>query len=435
LISTQKPAIFNAIIQYDFKLNAYHKMLEELIEETSNFESNNDIDFEKLIKLGDWKELFLGLFDVARELLFILDGNGLIISINQFGASALDYSVQELIDKHFFDIIEPMHTQLVNTSINLALKNGSSFFEASLVNKYEKINCYQISIRTIKKNERIIGLIGVGKDVSLQRKIENEISDLKPKLIEAERLITLERARSSHHKMMLDELNKMKSEFVSNISHELRTPLASIVGFSETIASDPNMPVEMRNEFNLIILNEGKRLAKLINDVLDLSRMETGRIAINKSKVNIVKLIQRMIDNNKELIDSKKLILTLEAPYDEIIIEVDEERLLQALDSLMENSVKFTNNGGRIKVILNNLYREVEIVIADTGIGIPLKDLPYLFQKFYRVNRPDYDISGAGMGLVFVKQIVDLHKGLINIQSEPNKGTSVLIKLLKNNRD
>mgnify|MGYP003416904870 FL=1 len=410
-------------------------MLEEIIEETSNLGSNNNFDLEKLLKLGDWKELFLGLFDVARELLFILDEDGLIISINQFGASALDFSSQELIGKHFMDLIDPSHAQLVSASINLALKNDSSFFEASLINKYENVNRYQISIRTVRKEERVIGLIGVGKDVSLQRKIEKELSDLKPKLVEAERLIALERARSSHQKMMLDEVNQMKSEFVSNISHELRTPLASIVGFSETIASDPNMPVEMRNEFNLIILNEGKRLAKLINDVLDLSRMETGRIAINKSKVNIVKLIQRMINNNRGLIDAKNLSLTTELPSDEIIIEVDEERLLQALDSLMDNSIKFTNEGGRIKVILNNLYREVEIVITDTGIGIPAKDIPFLFQKFYKVNRPDSDIPGAGMGLVFVKQIVDLHKGLINIQSEPNKGTSVLIKLLKSNRD
>lgn len=410
-------------------------MLEEIIEETSNLGSNNNFDLEKLLKLGDWKELFLGLFDVARELLFILDEDGSIISINQFGASALDFSSQELIGKHFMDLIDPIHAQLVSASINLALKNDSSFFEASLINKYENVNRYQISIRTVRKDERVIGLIGVGKDVSLQRKIENELADLKPKLIEAERLIALERARSSHQKMMLDEVNQMKSEFVSNISHELRTPLASIVGFSETIASDPNMPVEMRNEFNLIILNEGKRLAKLINDVLDLSRMETGRIVINKSKVNIVKLIQRMINNNRGLVDAKNLSLTLELPSDEIIIEVDEERLLQALDSLMDNSIKFTNEGGRIKVILNNLYREVEIIITDTGIGIPKKDIPFLFQKFYKVNRPDSDIPGAGMGLVFVKQIVDLHKGLINIQSEPNKGTSVLVKLLKSNRD
>ena len=410
-------------------------MFEQLTEESSNLGSNNDVDLEKLLKLGDWKGLFLGLFDIARELFFVLDENGSIITINQFGASALDYTTQELAGKHFMDLIDPVHTQLVNASINLALKNDDSFFEASLVNKFEKVNRYQISIRTIKKDEVVIGLLGVGKDVTMQRKLENELIDLRPKLVEAERLISLERARSSHQKMMLDELNKMKSEFVSNIPHELRTPLASIVGFSETIASDPNMPVEMRNEFNLIILNEGKRLAKLINDVLDLSRMETGRIALNKSKMNVVKLIHRLIDNNRDLIDSRNLILTLEAPYDEILIEADEERLLQALDSLMENSIKFSKDGGRIKVILNNLYKEVEIVISDTGIGIPEKDLPYLFQKFYRVNRPDSDISGAGMGLVFVKQIVDLHKGLINIQSEPNKGTSVLIKLLKNNRD
>ena len=410
-------------------------MLEEIIEETSNLGSNENFDLEKLQKLGDWKELFLGLFDVARQLLFILDEDGSIISINQFGASALDFTPQELIGKHFMDLIDPIHAQLVSASINLALKNDSSFFEASLINKYENVNRYQISIRTVRKDERVIGLIGVGKDVSVQRKIENELSELKPKLVEAERLIALERARSSHQKMMLDEVNQMKSEFVSNISHELRTPLASIVGFSETIASDPNMPVEMRNEFNLIILNEGKRLAKLINDVLDLSRMETGRIVINKSKVNIVKLIQRMINNNRGLVDVKNLSLTTELPSDEIIIEVDEERLLQALDSLMDNAIKFTSEGGRIKVILNNLYREVEIIITDTGIGIPRKDIPFLFQKFYKVNRPDSDIPGAGMGLVFVKQIVDLHKGLINIQSEPNKGTSVLIKLLKSNRD
>ena len=409
--------------------------MEEIIEETSNLGSNNNFDLEKLQKLGDWKELFLGLFDVARQLLFILDEDGSIISINQFGASALDFTPQELIGKHFMDLIDPIHAQLVSASINLALKNDSSFFEASLINKYENVNRYQISIRTVRKDERVIGLIGVGKDVSVQRKIENELSELKPKLVEAERLIALERARSSHQKMMLDEVNQMKSEFVSNISHELRTPLASIVGFSETIASDPNMPVEMRNEFNLIILNEGKRLAKLINDVLDLSRMETGRIVINKSKVNIVKLIQRMINNNRGLVDVKNLSLTTELPSDEIIIEVDEERLLQALDSLMDNAIKFTSEGGRIKVILNNLYREVEIIITDTGIGIPAKDIPFLFQKFYKVNRPDSDIPGAGMGLVFVKQIVDLHKGLINIQSEPNKGTSVLIKLLKSNRD
>jgi len=188
-------------------------MFEQLTEESSNLGSNNDVDLEKLLKLGDWKGLFLGLFDIARELFFVLDENGSIITINQFGASALDYTTQELAGKHFMDLIDPVHTQLVNASINLALKNDDSFFEASLVNKFEKVNRYQISIRTIKKDEVVIGLLGVGKDVTMQRKLENELIDLRPKLVEAERLISLERARSSHQKMMLDELNKMNRIF------------------------------------------------------------------------------------------------------------------------------------------------------------------------------------------------------------------------------
>lgn len=392
-------------------------------------------DYKQLEKLGDWKELFESLVDISRDLMFILNENGEIIFVNTFGASELEYHQDELIGKHLLDLIEPSNQLLVNSSISMAIKNEYTLFESFIVDKYENSHKYQFSIRAVRKNNKIIGLLGIAKNVTYLRKLESELNNLKPKLIEANRLISLERTRSINQKMMLEELNNMKSEFVSNISHELRTPIASIVGFSETIASDPNMPEEMKQEFNLIILNEGKRLAKLINDVLDISRMETGRMILTKSKVNLAKLLKSVITNEKGQAEEKGLIITLETPPEEIIAEIDEERFSQALNALMENAIKFTSKNGRIKVLLNNLYREVEIIISDTGIGIPEKDLPYLFQKFYRVNRPDSDLPGAGMGLVFVKQIVDLHKGLINIQSEPNKGTTILIKLLKNYRD
>jgi PAS domain S-box-containing protein len=411
-------------------------MIESLKKEIVDLELiSKDIDVESLLKIGDWKELFLGLFDVSRDLIFILDEEGRIIAINQYGAIKLDYTSKDLIGKHFTELIDPNYFALVNSSITLAIKTSHAFFEASLINKFEKTNKFQISIKAITVNDKILGLLGVGKNVTKIRKLEDELNELKPKLIESERLINLERSRTANHKMMLEELNRMKSEFVSNISHELRTPLASIVGFSETIASDPNMPVEMRTEFNNIILNEGKRLAKLINDVLDISRMETGKTTLNRSKINICKILFDTIEKNKQDAEHKNISIGIDIPSEEIIIEADEERLSQAIDAIMNNAVKFTGEGGRIKVLLNNLFREVEIVISDTGIGISQKDLPYLFQKFYRVNRLDYDVSSPGMGLVFVKQIVDLHKGLIDIQSEPNKGTSIIIKLLKNYRE
>lgn len=409
-------------------------MFEDLNKEAAQ-KGNITYNTELVKKLGDWKDLFVGLVDVLKDLVFILDKEGRIVLINQYGASQLDYTPSELLYKHFTEIIDPVNLSQVNTSVTLALKNEFAFFETQLIDKFEKPNKFQVNIKSIKDGNDVIGLMGVAKNVTLQRKFEDELSKLKPKLIEADRLISLERSRAANQKIMLEELNKMKSEFVSNISHELRTPLASIVGFSETIASDPNMPSEMRLEFNNIILNEGKRLAKLINDVLDLSRMETGRIALNRTKTNIVKLLKKLIDNTRHKLEEKKQILTYEIPFDEIIIEADEERLYQVFESILDNSIKFTDIHGRIRVILNNLYREVEITISDTGMGIPEKDIPYLFQKFYKVNRPNTDIPGAGMGLVFVKQIVDLHRGLINIQSEPDKGTTVLIKLLKNIRD
>jgi len=409
-------------------------MFEEQKENTTN-KSLMITDYKQLEKLGKWKDLFENLSDISRDLMFILNEKGEIIFVNTFGVSELEYHKDELIGKHLIDLIDPSDQLLVNSSISLAIKNDYTLFEAFLVDKYENTHKYQFSIKAVKKNDRIIGLLGIAKDVTYLRKLESELNNLKPKLIEANRLITLERTRSINQKMMLEELNSMKSEFVSNISHELRTPIASIVGFSETIASDPNMPEEMKQEFNLIILNEGKRLAKLINDVLDISRMETGRMILNKSKVTLNKLLKDVITHEKAAAEEKGLIITLETPPEEIIAEIDEERFSQALQALMENAIKFSSKNGRIKVILNNLYREVEIIISDTGVGIPEKDLPYLFQKFYRVNRPDSDLPGAGMGLVFVKQIVDLHKGLINIQSEPNKGTTILIKLLKNYKD
>jgi signal transduction histidine kinase len=104
------------------------------------------------------------------------------------------------------------------------------------------------------------------------------------------------------------------------------------------------------------------------------------------------------------------------------------------MNNLLSNAVKFTPHKGRINITALSLYKEIEISVSDTGAGIPEKDLPYIFQKFYRVNRPGTEIPGTGLGLVFVKQIVDLHKGFITIQSEVNKGTTVILKLPKESK-
>lgn len=394
-----------------------------------------EFDIESLDEISPelgWREYFSQLFQTASDLVFVLNSEGIILSVNPQGAENLYYSVDELKGKHFLDIVDLEESEEVTSSLNYLLsKKTTSKFKAVLCSKYDELINYEVNLNPVVIDSEIKGVIGIGRNIAKETELLIKINDINPKLLEANRLLNLERTRSNYHKSMVEELNRLKGEFVSNISHELRTPLASIVGFSETIASDPNLPVELRSEFNKIILNEGKRLAKLINDVLDISRMESGVISLNISTFNAVELIHKTLKENKKEFSAHKLTLTTDIPFEEVIIEADNERLGKSLNAILDNAIKFTEPGGRIKVILNNLYREVEIIVSDTGIGIPEKDLPFIFQKFYRVERPDDEIGGTGMGLVFVKQIVDLHKGIISVQSEPNKGTTVSVKLLK----
>jgi len=392
--------------------------------------SENNIDKDSII--NNWEGNFIKLLSISDDLIFILDKDGCFLKLNEYGALLLDYNEKEILGKHFLEFIPPDENAIVAASIAKLLESNKGVkFNTKLRTKLGKQIPFGITVISITRNGTIIGVLGIGKDVTKLSKTEEEIKKLKPKLVEANRLISVERARMWQQSSLIEELERLKGEFVSNISHEFRTPLASIIGFSETIVSDPNLPEEMKSEFNHVILNEGKRLAKLINDVLEISVMEEGKITLNKSIIDVVELVKDTVKRNYESAEKKIITFEFEYPESEVLIDADQEKLALGFDALINNAIKFTNEEGRVKVIVNNLFKEVEIIISDTGIGIPEKDLPYIFQKFYRVSRPGIEKPGTGIGLVFVKQIVDLHKGLISIQSEIGNGTSFVVKFLK----
>lgn len=371
-------------------------------------------------------------FNISEDLLFILDREGKFSKVNKKGAEAINQSVGKLIGKHFLDIIEDSNKIKIQELLKEVLLSKKEInFEVILTDDLGEKFFYLMTIKTICTPDKICGLAGAAKNISQIKNLEAIINDLKPKLIESERLLSIERRRAHQQKSLLVELNKLKNEFISNISHELRTPLASIIGFSETIESDDNLPEDMRKDFNRIILSEGKRLAKLINDVLELSRIESGTIALNKSNFDLAELIKETIECFKTDLQEKSIFLTTEFPTEEIFLFADREKISQVFCGVIGNAIKFTDKNGRITVLVNNLMKEAEVIISDTGAGIPEKDLPFIFEKFYRVQRKDSENPGTGLGLVFVKQIVDLHKGYVEIQSEVNKGTSVIIRLLK----
>ncbi len=376
------------------------------------------------------EERFRTLFETLEDLIFILDDKGRFTSVNANGALAFEFIPQELIGKHFLDFVNDNDKPMVAKSFQNILKNNSGeSFEVEFVSKYGKDIVFEINIHATYENNKLESIIGIGRNISVQAQDKEKMRELNNKLIEANRLISIERDRAKQKISVLEELNKMKNEFVSNISHELRTPLASIIGFSETIQSDPKMPHDMKMEFNQIILHEAKRLSKLINDVLDISKIEAGQMALDKTEINVIEIIHSVVEKISPMCDDKNISFSYTIPDDEYLMYADKERIFQVYENILMNSVKFTQNGGRITLLAQSIEKEFEVIISDTGAGIPQKDLPFIFNKFYRVSRPGEEIPGTGLGLALVKQIIDLHKGLITVQSEVNQGTTVVLKL------
>lgn len=372
------------------------------------------------------------LIETAEDLIFSLDNYGNFISVNNNGALSLDYKPEEMKDRHFLEFVDEDDKVDVAKSFQEVLKTSTvTTFEVKFMSKFGKRIIFEINGHSLMNSDQITGMLGIGRNITQRRIYEDKMKELNSKLIEANRLISIERDRAKHQISVLEELNRLKNEFVSNISHELRTPLASIIGFSETIFLDPDMPEETRNEFVEIILREGKRLAKLINDILDLSKIEGGKIELKKSSHDVIKILMEAIEANQKAAEQKNIVFTYDIPQEEIILFCDRERILQAFNNVINNAVKFTGDKGRVKIIAQNFYKEVEVIISDTGVGIPAKDISQIFGKFYRVARPGTEIEGTGLGLVFVKQIVDSHNGLVTVQSEVNKGTTFVIKLPK----
>lgn len=376
------------------------------------------------------EERFRTLFETLEDLIFILDDKGRFTSVNANGALAFEYIPQELVGKHFLDFVNDDDKPMVAKSFQNILKNNSGeSFEVEFVSKYGKDIVFEVNIHATYEHNKLESIIGIGRNITSQAQDKEKMRELNNKLIEANRLISIERDRAKQKISVLEELNKMKNEFVSNISHELRTPLASIIGFSETIESDPNMPPAMKKEFNQIILTEAKRLSKLINDVLDISKIEAGQMALDKNEFNIINVIRSVIEKIEPMGEAKNISFSYNIPDDEYLMFADKERIFQVYENILLNAVKFTQEGGRITMLAQSIEKEFEVIISDTGAGIPKKDLPFIFNKFFRVSRPGEEIPGTGLGLALVKQIIDLHRGLITVQSEENQGTTVVLKL------
>lgn len=223
----------------------------------------------------------------------------------------------------------------------------------------------------------------------------------------------------------LQDYIQRQKQFVSNVSHELRTPLTAIKGYSEFLADEIGDNPDLKKAvFHLI--NESDRLAKLVDEVLTLSRLETGREEFHFNRLNLSNLVKDTID--KMLLRAQKYeIEIISNIMPEVYIKGDKEKLVQILVNLLDNAFKYSPSLSTVRVSLYKDTSEAILMIVDQGIGIPEKDRSKVFQRFYRAENA-YNISGTGLGLSIVKQFVDAHKGSIKLTAGAEGGTTVILR-------
>lgn len=323
----------------------------------------------------------------------MMDANGLILIMNERAENILGVSARKLIGKPYSDIKQQYElSQLIVEGYDT-----KEFIHEEITFYYPEERLLELNLVPIYhgNSSDFGGILLVLQDVSAIRRLE-----------------------------------RMRSEFVANVSHELKTPIAAVKGFAETLLGGAVKDEETTRSFLQIIYDESERLNRLIGDILELSKIESRRAPLMLTPVDINEFMCNTIAILEVSAIRKNIHVNMTSP-EEFYMEADEDRLRQILVNLLSNAINYTPEGGTINIVISETKEEnILISISDTGIGIPEKDLPRIFERFYRVDKARSRISGGtGLGLSIVKHLVELHKGTISVSSTVGVGTKFTIEL------
>lgn len=325
-----------------------------------------------------------------------------------------------------YNVIEHFSKSEQENLIKTISEQGEYSKIVDLKDDSEKTNYLKLKIKKVSESavspiSYFLYINEVTEKVYLENQLKKHVRELKIKNQEIE-----------IQKNKVVDVNKIKNQFLANISHELRTPLNAIIGFSEVLISGIyGKLTDKQEEYSNYINDSGYHLLNLINDVLDLSRLEAGKIQLKKETINIkeeVLSVLRLLNN--PIVDKNIKVIT--EIQDEHSLKADKKRFRQIILNLIDNAVKFSHNGGSIKVssMLNTINNNYEISIADTGIGIDASYKDAIFEPFHQIDA-EYTrrIEGVGLGLALVKNFVVQQQGKIWYESELNKGTTFTFSL------
>ncbi len=227
----------------------------------------------------------------------------------------------------------------------------------------------------------------------------------------------------------LSQLEGMRKSFVANVSHELRTPMTTISGFIDGIL-DGTIEPEKQSYYLEIVSEEVKRLSRLIESMLSMSKLESGEFTLNPEEFDLCQLICNIVVSQEQRIEQKHLNIEGLDSLDNLSLNADRDLIHQAIYNLVDNAIKFTPHNGEISFSLSKENKNICFIIKNSGIGIPQKDLPYVFERFYKVDKSRSAAKNStGIGLYIVKTIITAHSGIINVTSKENEYTAFKIIL------
>ncbi|MDP1676456.1 MAG: PAS domain-containing sensor histidine kinase [Bacteroidota bacterium] len=368
------------------------------------------------------REYAESIINTVRESLIALDQDLRVVTVSRSFYEIFKVKPEETVGQLIYDLGNkqwdiPKLRELLET----ILPQKATFDNYEVEHDFSTIG-RRIMLLNARQIQRVLGkeriiLLAI-EDITERKKIENGLEKAHEEL-----------------KELAAELNrtaKVKSEFLSNMSHELRTPLNSINGFSEVLFDETFGPLnEKQKKYVNNVLTSGKHLLLLINQILDMAKVEAGKMKLVLSTVHMKNLLNEISLLLADMVSKKKLHMALEIAEDLPNIEADELKVKEILYNLLSNAVKFTNEGGRIGMKAMKADSEIEIVVWDTGVGIATENMEKIFEGFFRVDTPYSRVTeGTGLGLPLSKKLVELHGGKLFVESVGlYKGTSVRFTL------
>ena len=359
--------------------------------------------------------------------LFMVDLQGRLLWWNRRVEEVLGLTAAELRDQDAAAFFAPEDRPVVAAALRQAAEQGYGEFEARLQTRHGPVFYQYSGVALRDSTQRLAGGAGSGRDISERRRIEATLRSLNEEL---ERRVEQRTAELAAAKREAERVSSSKSEFMSRLSHELRTPMSAVLGFTQLLLGGKGGALnESQRDYVAKVKRAGEHVLELLNEVLDLARIEAGRIEMDVQAVPLAPLVAEVVGLTQPIAEARGIALTVSAEGSaNIRVSADPKRLRQVLLNLLSNAIKYNFAGGRVTVGWVVDHGRARISVADTGPGIAPLQQVRLFQPFERLDA-DHGADGTGIGLAITKRLVELMDGEIGVSSRVGEGSTFWVRL------